>query len=549
MKNTEKLAALEQQCKDMLHHLCLPETLLRKEAPVTLQKLDLNLIRRLVGAPQPWGAEDLFAEPARLITEVFQGSKEGRQLHLAAEIDLLQRVSDSGDDLLHRGPFDVLEYVLPVKVRGYHVHLVRSGKFRETVFSANDLKELAFATGIPIRTVESAAATLPILSGGAMEAWTTQLRRQRDTLAAALEALVMAGSASSPESDRLAALGSMAEGMAHHFSNLLSVILGYTSLVLAKSELSAEASEGLHKAAEAAQQARRFTEEVLLLAGQEEEDAICAVHERIQRVLGLLKARAGNRVDVVTQLEATRDTVAAPPGLVHQMILNLLGHSFDNLSNGGQVTISTKNNGDQLLIDVMDSSTPATAGDSDAARQTKPGLARLLGQVARLDGEISSSAATARGSHVVVTLPTTISTGLASPQKKIRRRLAPSAIWVADDDSVVREMCRRVLTAEGHTVEESASGADLKKRLATAKPDLVIYDFSMPDVDGLEMARWMRENGHRSPIILISGFTAEHPSVKKAILLRKTFLLQKPFSFRDMADIVTIAMGETLVEG
>jgi FixJ family two-component response regulator len=55
-------------------------------------------------------------------------------------------------------------------------------------------------------------------------------------------------------------------------------------------------------------------------------------------------------------------------------------------------------------------------------------------------------------------------------------------------------------------------------------------------------------SGRRVPVILISGFPAEHPDIKKALKLRKTFLLQKPFSFRDMSDMVTIAMGETLVD-
>lgn len=550
MKNNAQLQALEAQHKEILHRIRLPDTLLHKDTPPALQKIDLNLARRLVGAQQPWGAEDVFAESARLVTEVFLGSDEGRKLHLAAEIDLLQRLQEKGEDLLHRGPFDVLEYVLPVKVRGYHVHLVRSGKFREAPFTAQDIKELAFATGIPARTVEAAAATLPIIAGGTLEAWTTQLRRQRDSLAAALEGILTVASSSSPESDRLAALGSMAEGMAHHFSNLLSVILGYTSLVLAKTELAPEASESLHKVAEAAQQARRFTEEVLTLAGQqEEEDTICAVHERIQRVLGLLQSRAGNRVEVVTRFDAARDTVAAPPGLIHQMVLNLLGNAFDSLPVGGRLTLHTSNpTPGHLRIEVTEEAHAKPAGDSDAAAQTQPALARLLGQVARLEGEVSSHELSPGGIHVVVTLPITLAAGSVAPQKKIRRRLAPSTIWVVDDDPVVREMCRRVLSAEGHTVEESASGAELKKRLAKAKPDLVIYDFSMPDVDGLEMATWMRENAHRSPVILISGFTAEHPSLKRALTLRKTFLLPKPFSFRDMADMVTIAMGETLVD-
>lgn len=552
MKSSHQLQALENQHKELLHRIRLPDTLLHKDTPPALQKIDLQVARRLVGAPQPWGAEDVFSESVRLVTEVLLGSQEARILYLAAEIDLLTRVCEQGTEVLHRGPFDIMEYVAPVKVRGYHVHLVRSGKFREKAFSPQDLKELAFATGVPYRTVEAAAATLPVLSGGALEAWQGQVRRQRDLMAAALEALLAASNNHDPDSDRLAALGSMAEGMAHHFSNLLSVVLGYSSLVLAKSELSKEAADHLHKVTEAAQQARRFTEEVLSLAGQDEqEDSVCAVHDRIQRVLGLLQSRAGSRVEVVTRLEAAKDTVQAPAGLIHQMVLNLLGHAFDDLPGGGRVILHTSNppGHEQLKIEVTQESQVGPAGDSDAAAQTRPALARLLGQVARLEGEVVQREIKPGGAHVVLTLPVTSAPGVRPPPKKIRRRLAPSVIWVVDDDPVVREMCRRVLSAEGHTVEESASGSELKQKLGKDKPDLVIYDFSMPDLDGLEMTGWMRESGHRAPVILISGFTAEHPSLKKALALRKTFLLQKPFSFRDMADMVTIAMGETLVEG
>ena len=551
MKNISQSAALEQQHKELLHQLCLPETLLRKNTPEPLRRLDLNTVRRLVGAPQPWGPQDVFAESARLITEVFLGSEEGRKIHLASELDLLQRVREGGAaELLHRGAFDLMEFVFPVTVRGYQLHLIRSGKFREQPFTPNDIKEIAFATGIPLKTVEAVATSLPVLSSGAADAWSTHLRRQRDTLTAALEALMAVQNAVNADADRLTALGSMAEGMAHHFSNLLSVILGYSSLVLAKSDLSPDAAESLRKVTEAAQQARRFTEEVLLLAAQQEqEETTSSAHDRIQRVLGLLQARAGSRIEVETYLDATRDTVAAPAGLAHQMILNLLGNAFDSLPAGGRITIRTSNLDDLLRIEVVEAPVGRSAEDSDAASRTHPGMARLLGQVARLDGELNRSEALANGRRIVVSLPVATASSNVAPQKKIRRRLAPSSIWVADDDSVVREMCNRVLSAEGHTVSLLASGNDLKKRLGTAKPDLVIYDFSMPDADGLEMALWMRDHDHRVPVVLISGFTAEHPSVKKAIQMRKVFLLQKPFSFRDVTDIITIAMGETLVEG
>ena len=98
-------------------------------------------------------------------------------------------------------------------------------------------------------------------------------------------------------------------------------------------------------------------------------------------------------------------------------------------------------------------------------------------------------------------------------------------------------------------MRESSSGETVQTQLDAGEkaPDLLIYDFSMPDVDGVEMCTWLRQKSHRLPVILISGFGADHPDLKRVLQMRKVFLLQKPFSFRDMSDLVTIAMGETLV--
>jgi CheY-like chemotaxis protein len=177
-------------------------------------------------------------------------------------------------------------------------------------------------------------------------------------------------------------------------------------------------------------------------------------------------------------------------------------------------------------------------------------MTSLFGLVASLDGTATTHSESDGSTVLEINLPAATAAEQAAPQKRIRRRLAPSHIWVADDDPVVREMCKRVLTEEAHDVNEVASGKEFMSRFTAGKdlPELLIFDFGMPDINGLEVCRWLRDNGHRTPVILISGFNADHPEIRKALKLRKTFLLQKPFSFRDMYDLVTIALGETLIE-
>ncbi len=548
MSDSTDLAALEREYRTLRQRLYLPDSLLLPDAPMAARQLDLARIRPLLASTHPWDAEDAFAEPDRLMRDVFRATREGNRIRLAAECDLLGRVARAETELLHRSPFDLLELVLPVVWQGRTVHLVRSGKFREKAWSGADLDDLAFATGVPRAKVADAAAAVPVLHGAALEAWAAQHRRYRDLLAASLAACGAAGSASaaSEDEENLQALGALAEGMAHHVSNQLAVVLGYTSMVLDKAPLAPEHAEALRTVAEATQRARRFTEEVLSLSQTAHaEQTGCSVHDRIGRILQLLESRTPGRVRVELALAAAHDTVRAESLLLQQMLLNLLSNAYDAAAtSGGVLRVTTRNlpskggAGELVQIEVAEGD-----GKPVADRQ----LARLAGQLARMEGSVEQGGA---GSRTMVTLPVAVP-GAAAPEKKVRRRLAPSCLWVADDDAVVRAMCRRVLEAEGHSVEELESGEALRKALHTAeaRPDLILYDFMMPDADGSEMAVWLREQGHRTPLILISGFTADHPAVRQTLKLRKTFLLQKPFTFRDLADLVTIAMGETLVGG
>jgi CheY-like chemotaxis protein/signal transduction histidine kinase len=519
--STAQFQDLQHQHRRLLRTLQLPDTVLRPDTPPLFKRLDLQAARQLLQVSEAWSEHGVFEESERLVQEVLQKSAEGRHLYLAAELDLLQRIAETGEDQLHRGPFGMLELVLPVKVRGHHVHLLRSGKFREEPFREATLKEIAFTTGVSLDAVKVAAQGIPVRGGETLASFTALYKRLRDALAAALEnqLQVSVQQIRTDPADGLASLGAVAEGAAHQFSNLLSVILGYSSLVLAKTDLPAEAMTALNRVSEAAQKGRRLTEELLAIAGsQREEDPSCSLHDRLTNALALLQADNPNATYITLDLQATHDQVPVAPGTLHAVAANLLSHALEGAAKGAKLKVVTQNHSEN-------------------------GVEQISAEVTEVGKDAKSADSAVRILFPVVSEP------LSRAEKKVKRRLAPSDIWVADDDPNVREMCQRVLSADGHTVGEATSGEDLQRKLEAAPkpPDLLIYDFSMPDVDGVELCTWLRQKGHRVPVILISGFGADHPDLKRVLQLRKIFLLQKPFSFRDMSDLVTIAMGETLV--
>lgn len=568
MKTGVNLRELVAQHKKLLHATRLPDALMEQNAPDFLRAIDQDFARQLLSADQPWGKEDAFAEGGRIISDVLMASDEGKQLYLASEIDLLSRVKDTGADLVHRGPFEILEGIFPLRVRHQVIHVVRTGKFRDKPFTAEDIKELAFLSGVPTRKVEQTAQSLPLFSTEVQQAVLTAHRHFRDAAALALEEHLQAAEAArrAGDAEQLASLGTLAEGMAHHFSNLLAIILGYASLVLDRSKLTEEAAEALRKVSEAAQRGRRFTEEILSHAAlKSEEETTSSVHERIRGVLELLQSRLSNTIRAETKLQASRDLVQGPPGIVQQAVFNLLTNAIDSMPGGGLMTITTVNTGGEdgvpgteyIKIAVTDSGTGSEekkAGKTRAGRAPPPAaagaskLTTLFGHISRLDGMVTVHAEPSGATRVEILLRTAEPT--ARREKKIRRRLAPSHIWVADDDAVVREMCKRVLCEEGHSVDELPTGKDTEQKLrgADKAPDLIIYDFTMFDRTGREFVDRLREDGNRVPVILISGLSPELPEVQRALKHRKTFFLQKPFSYRDMSDMVSIAMGETLID-
>ena len=80
-------------------------------------------------------------------------------------------------------------------------------------------------------------------------------------------------------------------------------------------------------------------------------------------------------------------------------------------------------------------------------------------------------------------------------------------VLVVDDDAAVRESLRRALQLEGYDVELAEDGRDALSRLDRhdGEPDAVVLDVLMPRVDGLEVARRLRQEGSRLPILMLTA--------------------------------------------
>lgn len=365
------------------------------------------------------------------------------------------------------------------------------------------------------------------------------------------------------QSERLRSLGALSNGVAHHFNNLLSVILGYSSYVINREKLTKEAENALQKISEAAQRGRRLTDEILAFASSESEAAKSYhVHDTLVSVLSLLEVQTSGQIEIVTELEAENDRITAPQSSLHQIIFNLITNAIDSMPAGGSLIVKTSNmimpdeDGSQhfLRIEVEDTSgivpeQPVTDEDFQIKDRVGMKLSSVYGMVGQMDGTILMSSQPGDSTRVEVLLPVTEADQQAEEKRTAVDKLEPATIWVVDDNVTFREMCDVVLGEDNHTITKLSCGEEMINAWndATAKPDLLVIDFSMPDYNGLELREWLDEHEADVPIVLVSGLSIDQPDIKEALEFRRTFFLQKPFASSELLDIVNVALGEHLL--
>lgn len=114
-------------------------------------------------------------------------------------------------------------------------------------------------------------------------------------------------------------------------------------------------------------------------------------------------------------------------------------------------------------------------------------------------------------------------------------------ILVVDDEPVVIKSCERILSPEGYAVDTASNGKEAIGKLGRDGFDLVITDIKMPDMDGIELLRWIRNSRPETGVVVITGYPSQE-SIKEALSLRILDYLPKPFSPALLVEVTQKAM-------
>lgn len=113
-------------------------------------------------------------------------------------------------------------------------------------------------------------------------------------------------------------------------------------------------------------------------------------------------------------------------------------------------------------------------------------------------------------------------------------------VLVIDDEAPIRRFLRTALTTHGYKVFEASTGRDGLSRIVEDRPDLIILDLGLPDVDGLEVTQRVRE-WSQTPIIILSVREAETQKVA-ALDAGADDYLTKPFGLSELLARMRVVM-------
>jgi len=272
----------------------------------------------------------------------------------------------------------------------------------------------------------------------------------------------------------------------------------------------------------------------------------------------LLAARLSKRAQLELRLAPNSNVLGDRAGLT-QMFMNLLTNASDALEErAGLIEVTTSQvrepdarwdhalgvavgPGDWVMTEVRDTGlgmAPATVSRVfEPFFSTKEhghglGLASCLGIVAAHGGALSVESEPGVGSRFSVLLPAATQHASVAPAQ------APSvparcSVLVIDDESVVRALLRRSLERRGYSVSEASGGQAGLMALERGRPDLIVLDMTMPELDGAEVVRRVRAQGLDIPILLTSGNV--DPALERR-LEPGSFqgFLRKPFSITEL---------------
>ena len=347
--------------------------------------------------------------------------------------------------------------------------------------------------------------------------------------------------------------------MAHDFNNVLTVIKGYSSLLIDRMEPS-DTRNLLERISEAADKAAGLTHQLLAFSRRQVmQPKVFKLRDHVTDLETMLRRLIGEHIEMVTRTAGDTGMVRADRSQIEQVLMNLVVNARDAMPTGGKLTVETLNveldetyvrhhvgvkPGQYVLLAVSDTGSGIDAQTrarifepffttKETGKGTGLGLSMVYGIVKQSGGHIWVYSEPGHGTTFKIYLPRVDSApDSVPPTQSLGSTVCGSeTILLVEDDHRVRELTHTVLTACGYQVlvaERPSDGLSLCCQHG-GPIQLLLTDVIMPGGSGRELADTIVVRRPGIKILYMSGYT-DAAIVHHGVLDEGTIFVQKPFT-------------------
>ena len=340
------------------------------------------------------------------------------------------------------------------------------------------------------------------------------------------------------QSQKLEAIGTMAGGISHDFNNILSGIFGYAQLTLMRSDKVPHVRKYMHEILTASERARDLVSQILTFSRQTDV-SLTPLQPKIviNEAITLLRASIPAKIDLQTRL-STDAFILADATQLHQVVMNLCVNAAHAIGdNSGTIGLELEDfqvdesfmathpdikTGRHVMLRIIDTGCgmpPEFSGKifepffttKNTGEGSGLGLSVVHGIVKNLSGIITVYSEIEKGTTFNILIPATAEKNIAPGDQRTDAPVGSERVVVIDDEPAITTSVQSILSNLGYHVTAFTDSAEALAAIRNQADqfDIIITDFSMPGMTGLELAKEIRAVNIQLPIILTSGFLGQ----------------------------------------
>jgi two-component system, cell cycle sensor histidine kinase and response regulator CckA len=371
------------------------------------------------------------------------------------------------------------------------------------------------------------------------------------------------------QAQKMEAIGTLAGGIAHDFNNILAGIMGYSELALIAVREGQENARELEEVLHLAKRARDLVKKIMTFGRKLELDLKpLQLNHEILQARELLSRTIPKMIAFDVQLDDDLKPIQGDAGQIEQVLINLATNAADAMPNGGTVTIRTRNvsldeqycrhqvglkpgayvwllfsdTGSGIPPEVLPHIFDPFFTTKEVGKGTGLGLSTIYGIVQGHGGHLTCFSEPDVGTTFNLYWPVSNPVTVSRPGEALIPDRVPArreTILLVDDEEVLRDVGRQILTREGYQVVTAKDGEEalLLYQQHNESINLVVMDLSMPGMGGRLCLKELLALNPQLKAIIVTGYLPDE-QLEEIIGAGARGYMPKPFRRGELLRLV-----------